>query len=235
MTTSQDQPTTTSDMASASLLLQFEHYIQDLLSITPTHLSTTHSADSENVQSQAAVNQSPLAANLDTASASISDQTGAGRHKVLWVTESADFAQAQTELKDQAIELINIDMLSQSPPSERYELICFWLPSLRDAEFKTYLATLMHSRDLYAEYTLIVIADSIDLRAYGFVPLDGSPLDAVTAPTADSASDSEQASTQGQLRKLKAWQFNLFDYKPRPHWLNAQYWANPENWGKYRW
>ena len=233
MSTSQNHPSSTSDMASTSLLLQFEHYIHDLLSITPTPLPTTHSADSENVQSQVAATQSPLAANLGTASASIGDQAGAGVRKVLWVTESADFAQAQAELKDQDIELINIDMLSQSPPAERYELICFWLPSLRDAEFKTYLATLMHSRDLYAEYTLIVITDSIDLRAYGFVPLDGSPLDAVTAPTADS--DSERASTQGQLRKLRAWQFNLFDYKPRPHWLNAQYWANPENWGKYRW
>lgn len=233
MSTSQNHPSSTSDMASTSLLLQFEHYIHDLLSITPTPLPTTHSADSENVQSQVAATQSPLAANLGTASAAIGDQAGAGVRKVLWVTESADFAQAQAELKDQDIELINIDMLSQSPPAERYELICFWLPSLRDAEFKTYLATLMHSRDLYAEYTLIVIADSIDLRAYGFVPLDGSPLDAVTAPTADS--DSERASTQGQLRKLRAWQFNLFDYKPRPHWLNAQYWANPENWGKYRW
>ena len=34
---------------------------------------------------------------------------------------------------------------------------------------------------------------------------------------------------------LNVWQFNLYDYKPRPNWLNADYWANPENWDKYRW
>jgi hypothetical protein len=206
MTTSQDNATTPT---SPSLLVQFEHYIDDLL------LDTNKPGD-----------QGAASPTLDT-------QAAAVKRKVLWVTESADYAQAQTELKDQDVELINIDMLSQSPPTERYELICFWLPSLRDAEFKTYLATLMHSRDLYAEYTLIVLADSIDLVAYGFVHLDGSPLDAVSTTTDQPKTDN--AATQGQLHQLRAWQFNLFDYKPRPHWLNAHYWANPENWGKYRW
>jgi len=205
MTTSQDNATTPT---SPSLLVQFEHYIDGLL------------LDTNKPGTQGAASPS-------------SDAQAAAKRKVLWVTESADYAQAQTELKDQGIELINIDMLSQSPPTERYELICFWLPSLRDAEFKTYLATLMHSRDLYAEYTLIVLADSIDLVAYGFVHLDGSPLDAVSTTTDQPKADN--AATQGQLHQLRAWQFNLFDYKPRPHWLNAHYWANPENWGKYRW
>ena len=31
------------------------------------------------------------------------------------------------------------------------------------------------------------------------------------------------------------WQFNLYDYKQLPNWLNADYWANPENWDKHRW
>nr|WP_264480642.1 DUF6231 family protein [Psychrobacter sp. I-STPA6b] len=34
---------------------------------------------------------------------------------------------------------------------------------------------------------------------------------------------------------LSIWQFNLYDYKYRPDWLNAKYWANPENFDKYRW
>lgn len=29
--------------------------------------------------------------------------------------------------------------------------------------------------------------------------------------------------------------FNLYDYKHRPDWLNAKYWANPELWDVYRW
>lgn len=31
------------------------------------------------------------------------------------------------------------------------------------------------------------------------------------------------------------WQFNILSYKQVPDWLNSKYWANPENWGKYRW
>lgn len=213
MPTSQDNATTP---ASPSLLVQFEHYIDGLL------LDTNKPAIDKS---------SPQTPAMLTAEGN--EGTERLQRKILWVTESADYAQAQTELKDQGVELINIDMLKQSPPTERYELICFWLPSLRDAEFKTYLATLMHSRDLYAEYTLIVLADSIDLVAYGFVHLQGSPLDVVSTTT--DSSDIDSAATQGQLQHLRAWQFNLFDYKPRPHWLNAHYWANPENWGKYRW
>ena len=29
--------------------------------------------------------------------------------------------------------------------------------------------------------------------------------------------------------------FDLYDYKQRPDWLNAKYWANPELWDVYRW
>lgn len=31
------------------------------------------------------------------------------------------------------------------------------------------------------------------------------------------------------------WQFNILSYKQVPDWLNSKHWANPENWGKYRW
>lgn len=31
------------------------------------------------------------------------------------------------------------------------------------------------------------------------------------------------------------WQFNILDYKQVPDWFNAKFWANPENWDKYRW
>ncbi len=28
---------------------------------------------------------------------------------------------------------------------------------------------------------------------------------------------------------------DLFDYKDTPDWLNSRFWANPENWDKFRW
>lgn len=36
-------------------------------------------------------------------------------------------------------------------------------------------------------------------------------------------------------QNLVLWQFNILSYKQVPDWLNSKYWANPENWNKYRW
>jgi len=33
----------------------------------------------------------------------------------------------------------------------------------------------------------------------------------------------------------QAWSFDIRSYKSVPDWLNPRFWANPENWGKYRW
>ena len=35
--------------------------------------------------------------------------------------------------------------------------------------------------------------------------------------------------------QLILWQFNILSYKQVPDWLNSRFWANPENWNKYRW
>ena len=29
--------------------------------------------------------------------------------------------------------------------------------------------------------------------------------------------------------------FDLYDYKQRPTWLNAEHWANPQQWDRFRW
>lgn len=31
------------------------------------------------------------------------------------------------------------------------------------------------------------------------------------------------------------WQFNILTYKHVPDWFNSKFWANPDNWNKYRW
>ncbi len=36
-------------------------------------------------------------------------------------------------------------------------------------------------------------------------------------------------------QEMFIWQFNILSYKQTPDWLNSKYWANPENWDKYRW
>lgn len=33
----------------------------------------------------------------------------------------------------------------------------------------------------------------------------------------------------------QAWSFDIRTYKAVPDWLNPKFWANPENWNKFRW
>ncbi|WAJ38903.1 DUF6231 family protein [Pseudomonas sp. GOM7] len=44
---------------------------------------------------------------------------------------------------------------------------------------------------------------------------------------------SEQFKREGQM--LHLFTYDLLDYKQVPDWLNAKFWANPENFGKYWW
>ncbi|MFT4021671.1 MAG: DUF6231 family protein, partial [Acinetobacter sp.] len=38
-----------------------------------------------------------------------------------------------------------------------------------------------------------------------------------------------------QDSKITVWQFNILTYKHVPDWFNSKFWANPENWDKFRW
>ena len=36
-------------------------------------------------------------------------------------------------------------------------------------------------------------------------------------------------------RDFALWQFNILTYKHVTDWFNSKFWANPENWNKFRW
>ena len=36
-------------------------------------------------------------------------------------------------------------------------------------------------------------------------------------------------------QNMQVWQFNILTYKHVPDWFNAKFWANPQNWDKFRW
>lgn len=145
---------------------------------------------------------------------------------LLWVVQHQDdiaSTRAQLQLlnehdnsgtEDTQTHVVSLQALAMQPVPKRYQLACFWLPELSADLLAQYLPTLMRYRDLYSAHQLIVLASQADLRPYGFTPLED-------VTDADSA--------------LTIWQFNLYDYKHLPNWLNSQYWANPENWGKNRW
>ncbi|MDX1297164.1 MAG: DUF6231 family protein, partial [Pseudomonas sp.] len=42
-------------------------------------------------------------------------------------------------------------------------------------------------------------------------------------------------SFQRDQQTLNLFTYDLLDYKQVPDWLNAKFWANPENFGKYWW
>lgn len=62
-------------------------------------------------------------------------------------------------------------------------------------------------------------------------------LDASEWQETDMFSLAMQASEQFQRdsQTLTLFTYDLLDYKQVPDWLNAKFWANPENFGKYWW
>ena len=135
--------------------------------------------------------------------------------------------------KGQQIELTSLsipDFLS-TDFNKRYSLGCFIDPTksmLSGSDLDTvsntqlsqqsYQNIAIRLRDLFAEQSLLLTPTptaQLNFSSLGYTAL---PLN-----TDDNTAD------------LISWQFNLYDYKQRPDWLNAKYWANPENFDKYRW
>lgn len=123
--------------------------------------------------------------------------------------------------------LFTLQELTMQPIPQRHQLACFWLPNLSAETLQQHIPLLMRYRDLYAAHMLVALDEALDLRAYGFTPLD--LLEQTQSPIKTSLPPARSEPS------LTLWQFNLYDYKKLPNWLNSDYWANPENWDKHRW
>lgn len=132
----------------------------------------------------------------------------------------------------QKLQISTLSKLFHQPIPERYTLVCFWLPTLSLELLQQYIPLLMRYRDLYAAHVLITLDNTVDLKAYGFTPFDVLSEQNLEEKAMDSTKSSLSDTS---LNLATLWQFNLYDYKQLPNWLNADYWANPENWGKNRW
>lgn len=112
----------------------------------------------------------------------------------------------------------NVTELLSLPFTQRYDLGFVVLDntemsSLSDVTKAQFLVKL---RDLMAK-KLVVVATEQDnklMRSLGFTQII-------------------EKSAQGN--DLAIWQFNILNYKHVPDWFNSKYWANPENWNKFRW
>lgn len=170
-----------------------------------------------------------IQANASTTTESTDNDT-----ELLWVVPDQNARLAlKTLLKNtRSPQISTLLELNQRQLPERYELACFWLPTLSPELLQQYIPLLMRYRDLYAARLLIALDDTLDLKAYGFTPFDILNEPSLEMNTTDQT---EQPSSVKSSASARLWQFNLYDYKQLPNWLNADYWANPENWGKHRW
>ena len=150
---------------------------------------------------------------------------------LLWVMEDKA---ALAKLNDQANtaksriivnSVTTLLSLAQQTTHTRYQLSCFWLPTLTEENLQPYIPLLMRYRDLYSAHLIVAVSQDIDLHPYGFIPFS----------VFTDQQDKPVAPLESMLPTIKLWQFNLYDYKPLPNWLNSDYWANPENWDKQRW
>ncbi len=173
----------------------------------------------------------PLLSNYVTQLSSTLNNDKNKNADLLWVMEDkAALATLNAQASTTASHIIansatTLLSLVQQTTHTRYQLSCFWLPTLTEQTLQPYIPLLMRYRDLYAAHLIIGVSQEIDLRQYGFIPF--------------SVFNDEQANAVAPLESMpspiKLWQFNLYDYKSLPNWLNSDYWANPENWDKQRW
>lgn len=198
----------------------------------------------------------PTLAQATDAQTNTQSDSKSTKHKIddkpelLWVTEDkntlallntaltnyAAFQASDTTQPADKLASSTLLTLNQQPVSERYELVCFWLPTLSAEQLQQYIPLLMRYRDLYAAHLLIALEHNIDLQPYGFTPFDILQTSTLTEETDLSGADMTQMPAAAHaLGSATLWQFNLYDYKQLPNWLNADYWANPENWDKHRW
>ena len=168
------------------------------------------------------------------ANASTTIESTDNNTELLWVVPDQNARLAlETLLKNtRSPQISTLLELNQRQLPERYELACFWLPTLSPELLQQYIPLLMRYRDLYAAHLLIALDNTLDLKAYGFTPFDILHEQSLEMNNTDQT---EQPSSAKSSASARLWQFNLYDYKQLPNWLNADYWANPENWGKHRW
>ncbi|WP_273779095.1 DUF6231 family protein [Acinetobacter sp. GSS19] len=112
----------------------------------------------------------------------------------------------------------NVTDFLNLPFTQRYDLafVLFDTTDTRDLMDIHKSQLLVKLRDLMAKRIVVVssLQDEKLLRALGFTQLIDK-----------TAHDSDFA----------LWQFNILTYKHVPDWFNSKFWANPENWDKYRW
>lgn len=121
---------------------------------------------------------------------------------------------ASVDLGTTPLQCLNTEDLLKAPFTERFAAA---LMLIRDEDnlYNTEL-TIGRLRDLLAERVLVLTPEhsqqwtTAKMLGFGFKRI-------------------------AELKGWQAWGFDIHTYKEVPDWLNAKFWANPQNWGKYWW
>ena len=104
------------------------------------------------------------------------------------------------------------------PFTQRYDLgfVLFDTEEMQTISDSQKSQLLVKLRDLMAKRIVVVsnLSDEKLLRSLGYTQL-------IDKTTHES--------------DFALWQFNILTYKHVPDWFNSKFWANPENWDKFRW
>ena len=112
----------------------------------------------------------------------------------------------------------NVSDFLNLPFTQRYDLafVLFDTVEIENISEQVKSQMLVKLRDLMAKRLVVVskLHDEQLLRSLGFTQL------------IDKTSHESN---------FALWQFNILSYKHVPDWFNSKFWANPENWDKFRW
>ena len=142
----------------------------------------------------------------------------AGQHG-LWVStlKRPDLPMTMTWVESTPQQLLS------APWQQRHDIAIAWLD--HELVWRDALHVLSALRDLHARQLL------------AFVPISAwQQADSQWQPDQLRALGlQQQARFEQNGALIEAWSFDIRTYKAVPDWLNPRFWANPENWNKYRW
>lgn len=145
--------------------------------------------------------------------------------QVLWVSDRNLPSNESTFAQTSATEWSSTtpDQLLHSPWQKRHDLAVTWLSA--SLSWQDALHVLSALRDLHARQLLAFVpANAWSGQA---IPTQADQLRALGLQ--------QQACLQQDDELIEVWSFDIRTYKTVPDWLNPRFWANPENWNKYRW
>ncbi len=126
----------------------------------------------------------------------------------LWIGD--DFHQAGVDMTP---EQLHCAQISQFKPGNRRWQVVILDESVSKMKAGQLIPLISSFRDIHARRTIVLLGPESsvqknELIALGFHAMTDYP---------------------------QIYYHDLMDYKQTPDWLNNHYWANPENWDKFRW